>query len=259
MAQYHIGPLYTPPRSIDRPGGPLGTLHAAGRRRRRELARRQLRSRDEPPLHSFAHGGVHAAEHSRQSRAVRPEPGGAREGRGGDRPRRRRPAPPAAGSARGPARLGRNRGPEAAREHFPARDHSADQAAVRSDHGVRHEYGRDALAESRTPRRPTTSATTRRSRVSMLSRLGAYGRIFIGTLTTKTLRDRGRRRRPYRMRAAQRSRCYAPMTRKRARMSAGQVEMPAKQTGSPMTYLHDGKQYIVGGREPIGRRTPVPS
>jgi len=23
------------------------------------------------------------------------------------------------------------------------------------------------------------------------------------------------------------------------------VEMPAKQTGSPMTYVHDGKQYIV--------------
>jgi quinoprotein glucose dehydrogenase len=26
---------------------------------------------------------------------------------------------------------------------------------------------------------------------------------------------------------------------------AGEVRMPAKQTGSPMTYLHDGKQYIV--------------
>ncbi len=26
---------------------------------------------------------------------------------------------------------------------------------------------------------------------------------------------------------------------------AGEVAMPAKQTGSPMTYMHDGKQYIV--------------
>jgi quinoprotein glucose dehydrogenase len=25
----------------------------------------------------------------------------------------------------------------------------------------------------------------------------------------------------------------------------GAVEMPAKQTGSPMSYVHDGKQYIV--------------
>ena len=48
-----------------------------------------------------------------------------------------------------------------------------------------------------------------------MDRLGAYGRIFIGTLTTKTL------------------------------VIAGEVAMPAKQTGSPMTYLHDGKQYIM--------------
>jgi quinoprotein glucose dehydrogenase len=26
---------------------------------------------------------------------------------------------------------------------------------------------------------------------------------------------------------------------------AGQVKMPAKQTGSPMTYFHNGKQYIL--------------
>jgi quinoprotein glucose dehydrogenase len=25
----------------------------------------------------------------------------------------------------------------------------------------------------------------------------------------------------------------------------GRVEMPARQTGSPMTYFHEGKQYIV--------------
>ena len=48
-----------------------------------------------------------------------------------------------------------------------------------------------------------------------VDRLGAYCRIFIGTLTTKTL------------------------------VIAGEVAMPAKQTGSPMTYMHDGKQYIV--------------
>jgi quinoprotein glucose dehydrogenase len=25
----------------------------------------------------------------------------------------------------------------------------------------------------------------------------------------------------------------------------GRIEMPARQTGSPMTFLHNGKQYIV--------------
>ena len=32
---------------------------------------------------------------------------------------------------------------------------------------------------------------------------------------------------------------------KRTGEDAGAVEMPAKQTGSPMTYVIDGKQYIV--------------
>ena len=32
---------------------------------------------------------------------------------------------------------------------------------------------------------------------------------------------------------------------KRTGEDVGAVEMPAKQTGSPMTYMLDGKQYIV--------------
>ena len=146
MAQYHIGPLYTPrgDRSSRRPAR---YADVAGRCRRRQLARRQLRSRDEPPLHSLAYGGVHAAEHPRQSPAVRPGSGWARRRRsGGGRPP---PAPPAGGLGPRPGALGAQPGPAGPRdEHLPARHDSADQAAVRPHHGVRHEHGRDALAES---------------------------------------------------------------------------------------------------------------
>ena len=40
------------------------------------------------------------------------------------------------------------------------------------------------------------------------------------------------------------ARCCAPTTRRPARKSA-RCWMPAPQSGSPMTYMVDGKQYIV--------------
>ena len=40
------------------------------------------------------------------------------------------------------------------------------------------------------------------------------------------------------------ARCFAPTIRPPARKS-GEVYMPAPQSGSPMTYRLDGKQYIV--------------
>ena len=77
-----------------------------------------------------------------------------------------------------------------------------------------------------------------------VARLGAYGRIFIGTLTTKTLVIAGEG--DVHTNAAGKSvallRAYDKDTGEDV---AGAVEMPAKQTGSPMTYVHDGKQYIV--------------
>ncbi len=76
------------------------------------------------------------------------------------------------------------------------------------------------------------------------SRLGAYGRIFIGVLTTKTLliagegsvhtNDAGK--------TVALLRAYDKAT---GADVDGRVEMPARQTGSPMTYMHEGKQYIV--------------
>jgi glucose dehydrogenase len=76
-----------------------------------------------------------------------------------------------------------------------------------------------------------------------LPRLGQPGRTFVGTLTTRTLliagegglhtNDAGRR--------VALLRAYDKTTG----ADAGAVEMPDKQTGSPMTYMVNGKQYIV--------------
>jgi quinoprotein glucose dehydrogenase len=76
-----------------------------------------------------------------------------------------------------------------------------------------------------------------------LPRLGQPGRTFIGVLTTKNLiiageggvhtNDAGKR--------VALLRAYD----KRSGDDVGAVDMPAKQTGSPMSYQIDGKQYIV--------------
>ena len=77
-----------------------------------------------------------------------------------------------------------------------------------------------------------------------IDRLGAYGRIFIGTLTTKTLviAGEGDVHTDANGDTVALLRAYDKET---GADVEGAVEMPAKQTGSPMTYLHNGKQYIV--------------
>ena len=79
--------------------------------------------------------------------------------------------------------------------------------------------------------------------VNLPTRLGQPGRTFIGVLTTKTLviageggvhtNESGKR--------VALLRAYD----KRTGEDAGAVEMTARQTGSPMTYVVNGKQYIV--------------
>jgi quinoprotein glucose dehydrogenase len=77
-----------------------------------------------------------------------------------------------------------------------------------------------------------------------VSRLGAYGRIFIGTLTTKTLVIAGEGD-VHTNAAGDTVALMRAYDKDTGEDVEGQVEMPAKQTGSPMTYLHNGKQYIV--------------
>lgn len=76
-----------------------------------------------------------------------------------------------------------------------------------------------------------------------LPRLGQPGRTFIGTLTTKTLLiagEGGVHTNEAGIRVAL-LRAYDKLTG----ADVGAVEMPNKQTGSPMTYMIDGRQYIV--------------
>jgi quinoprotein glucose dehydrogenase len=79
--------------------------------------------------------------------------------------------------------------------------------------------------------------------VTLPPRLGQPGRTFIGTLSTKTLLIAGEGG-VHRNEAGARVallRAYDKVTG----ADVGAVEMPDKQTGSPMTYMIDGKQYMV--------------
>ena len=95
-----------------------------------------------------------------------------------------------------------------------------------------------------------------------LPRLGTSGRIFIGVLVTKTLvvAGDGGTHTNAKGETVALLRAYDKDT---GADIPGEVFMPAKQTGSPMTYMHNGKQYIViavgggtGGAELIAYALP---
>jgi quinoprotein glucose dehydrogenase len=77
-----------------------------------------------------------------------------------------------------------------------------------------------------------------------LPRLGQPGRTFIGVLTTKTLVIAGEGGVHTNSRGEQVALLRAYDKNTGADISA-EVNMPGKQTGSPMTYMYGGKQYIV--------------
>jgi quinoprotein glucose dehydrogenase len=77
-----------------------------------------------------------------------------------------------------------------------------------------------------------------------VERLGAYGRIFIGTLTTKTLVIAGEGD-VHTNDAGETVALLRAYDKDTGEDVEGQVEMPSRQTGSPMTYMHEGKQYVV--------------
>ena len=90
-------------------------------------------------------------------------------------------------------------------------------------------------------KRPITSATIRLSKGLTIPRTGRAGNI--GVITTSTLviaGEPGFITDPQGQRGAY-LRAYDKATGK----DAGAVFMPAGQTGAPMTYMANGKQYIV--------------
>jgi quinoprotein glucose dehydrogenase len=77
-----------------------------------------------------------------------------------------------------------------------------------------------------------------------LPRLGQPGRTFVGVLTTKTLVIAGEGGVHTNAKGEQVAllRAYDKVT---GEDIPGEINMPGKQTGSPMTYMYNGKQYIV--------------
>jgi len=77
-----------------------------------------------------------------------------------------------------------------------------------------------------------------------IPRTGASGRIFIGVLVTKTMvvaGDGG----TFTNAKGETVALLRAYDKETGADIPGEVEMPAKQTGSPMTYMYNGKQYIV--------------
>lgn len=77
-----------------------------------------------------------------------------------------------------------------------------------------------------------------------VDRLGSYGRIFIGVLTTDSLVIAGEGG-VHTNDAGESVALLRAYDKASGEDIEGRIEMPARQTGSPMTYMHDGKQYIV--------------
>jgi quinoprotein glucose dehydrogenase len=96
--------------------------------------------------------------------------------------------------------------------------------------------------------------------VNVPTRLGQPGRTFIGVLATKTLLIAGEG--GVHTNEAGRRVALLRAYDKRTGEDVGAVEMPEKQTGSPMTYVVNGKQYIVlavsgnGGAELLAYALP---
>jgi quinoprotein glucose dehydrogenase len=248
MAQYRIGPLYTPP-AVDAPGGPLGTLmlpadvggaNWPGGSFDPETNRLYIHSHTAVftlrniPVDLEPFDPSPAGRSAGPQAASTPPLGGLGAG----------PAPPLGGLGAGPGGLGAQPGLGAPRggtflqgtiplikppyDRITAYDMNTGEMLWQKPHattpdGIRNNPALEGLD---------------------VSRLGAYGRIFTGTLTTKTLLIAGEGD-VHTNSAGETVALLRAYDKETGEDVEGQVEMPAKQTGSPMTYLHNGKQYIV--------------
>jgi quinoprotein glucose dehydrogenase len=236
MAQYHIGPLYTPP-AVDVPGGPLGTLMLPA-----DVGGANWPGGSFDPETNRLYIHSHTAVFTLRNVPADLEPFD--PGPGGRSAAPASPPPPQGGLGPRPGGLGPQPGLGAPRggtflqgtlpmikppyDRITAYDMNTGEMLWQKPHSTTPDNIRN---------HPALAGLD-------VARLGAYGRIFIGTLTTKTLviagegdvhtNDDGE--------TVALLRAYDKATGEDVE---GQVEMPAKQTGSPMTYLHDGKQYIV--------------
>jgi quinoprotein glucose dehydrogenase len=238
MAQYHIGPLYTPP-AVDVPGGPLGTLMLPA-----DVGGANWPGGSFDPETNRLYIHSHTAVFTLRNIPADLEPFDPGPSGRSAAPAAASPPPPQGGLGPRPGGLGPQPGLGA------PRGGTFLQGTIPL---IKPPYDRITAYDMNTGEmlwQKPHSTTPDNIRLNPalegldVARLGAYGRIFIGTLTTKTLVIAGEG--DVHTNAAGETvallRAYDKATGEDVE---GQVEMPAKQTGSPMTYLHNGKQYIV--------------
>jgi quinoprotein glucose dehydrogenase len=263
--RYKMGPIFTPPvvSSLD---GPLGTLQLPS-----EVGGANWPGGSMDPdsnylyIHSHANVFVNALVPGNSAQtdmayvAGQARAGGAGPRAGGPGPRAGGPGAPAAGAAgRGVAgaapagRRGAAPGGEVEGAPAPAAGRGRGGANVQGLPLIKPPYDQitaydmntgDIVWQKTHSSTPDDIKNNPALRGLTLPRLGQPGRTFIGMLTTKNLvvageggvhtNDAGKR--------VALLRAYD----KRTGDDVGAVDMPAKQTGSPMSYQINGKQFIV--------------
>jgi quinoprotein glucose dehydrogenase len=258
VKKYRIGPLYTPP-ALARPGGPAGVLMLP-----QDVGGANWPGGTFDPVtnrlyihsHTFAYPlrtipadlGEQGAQNTGGILRPATEPGEDEDG----------PGRGAAG--RGPRAPGAGRGPAPAGTPGPSRGGPGRGGAFMGPNVpvqglplIKPPYDRITAydmntgdivwqkAHSSTPddirKHPALNGLN-------LPRLGQPGRTFVGVLTTKTLVIAGEGGVHTNSKGEQVAllRAYDKVT---GEDIPGEVNMPGKETGSPMTYMYNGKQYIV--------------
>jgi quinoprotein glucose dehydrogenase len=238
MAQYRIGPLYTPP-AVDVPGGPLGTLMLPA-----DVGGANWPGGSFDPETNRLYIHSHTAVFTLRNIPADLEPFDPGPAGRSAAPAAASPPPPQGGLGPRPAGLGPQPGLGA------PRGGTFLQGTIPL---IKPPYDRITAYDMNTGEmlwQKPHSTTPDNIRLNPalegldVARLGAYGRIFIGTLTTKTLLIAGEGE-VHTNAAGETVALLRAYDKETGADVEGQVEMPAKQTGSPMTYLHDGKQYLV--------------
>ena len=245
IKRFQIGPMYTPPVLSDA-GGPLATLqvpsdHGGANWPGGALDPETNRLYIHSHTAVFAVGIVPAdpdvSDMGYVSGIARPanppaapagEPAGAADsGRGGGRGRGAAPAGPAAGRGRAVTTVQGLPLIKPPYDRITAYDMNSGDLLWQKTHGTTVDEIRN---------HPALKGLD-------VARLGHYGRIFIGVLATKSLLIAGEGG-VHTNEAGQRVallRAYDKATG----ADAGAVDMPERQTGSPMTYMVNGRQFIV--------------
>jgi quinoprotein glucose dehydrogenase len=241
VAQYRIGPLYTPP-AVATPGGPLGTLMLPA-----DVGGANWPGGSFDPESNRLYIHSHTAVFTLQNIPATLEPFDP-----GPEGQPTNSAPAVAGGPPAPGGLGpRPGGPGAPPGGgLGPRGSTFLQGTIPL---IKPPYDRITAYDMNTGemlwQKPhSTTQDNIRNNPALagldVARLGAYGRTFIGTLTTKTLVIAGEGD-VHTNEAGESIALLRAYDKDTGEDIEGQVAMPAKQTGSPMSYMHDGKQYIV--------------